>query len=102
MAEIIIDSSKPLGLNWTAKGKDRVIQNIQNIINTYKSEVAYNRDFGISPDVLDTDMESVKIFLTEDLEDQISKYEPRAKLKSIDIQGITDEGGITVVAVIEV
>ena len=102
MADIIIDSSKSLELNWTAKGNDRVIQNVYNILNTRKSDVAYNREFGISPDVFDNDVETSKILLMEDLEEQIRINEPRAKLKSIDIQGVTAEGEIAVVVKIEV
>lgn len=102
MAEVIIDSSKPLELNWTAKGNDRIIQNIHNIINTYKSEVAYNREFGITPDVFDTDIGTARILLIEDLEEQISKYEPRAKLQSIDVQGVTEDGAFVVAVKIDI
>lgn len=100
MAEVIIDSSTPITLNWTAKGTERIVQNIFNILNTYKYEVAYNRDFGMSPEMIDADTETMKSIIMEDLFDNISKYEPRAILKSVDIQDITDDG--TVVAVIKI
>lgn len=99
---VTIDSSKGNVLDWTAKGKDRIIQNIFNILNTYKYEVAYNRDFGISADVLDKDIETMKSIITEDLFDNIKKYEPRATLKSVEIKEITSDGKITAVIKIEV
>lgn len=100
MAEITIDNTNPVVLDWTAKGKERIIQNIHNILNTYKYEVAYNRDFGISPDVIDTDIETMKGVIMDDLYENITKYEPRATLKSVDVQDVTVDG--TVVAVVKI
>lgn len=100
MAEITIDSTNPITLDWCAKGKERIIQNIHNILNTYKYEVAYNREFGISPDVIDTDIETMKGIIMDDLYENISKYEPRATLKSVDVQDVTSDG--TVVAVVKI
>lgn len=84
------------------KGKDRIIQNIQNILNTYKYEVAYNREFGISADVLDKDLETMKGIIIDDLYENISAYEPRAKLKSVDIKGIENDGTVIVAVQIEI
>lgn len=99
---LTIDNSNAKVLDWTAKGTDRIVQNILNILNTYKYEVAYNRDFGISPDILDKDVETMKSIITENLFDNIKKYEPRAILKSVDITEITSDGKITAVIKIEI
>ena len=102
MALVTIDSGKENVLNWAAKGQDRIIQNIYNILNTYKYEVAYNRNLGISPDVIDKDVETMKSIITEDLFDNIKRYEPRATLKSVEVKEISSDGKIVAVIKIEV
>lgn len=102
MGIVTIDSSKPLVLNWAAKSTERIIQNVYNIINTFKYEVAYNRDMGISPDFIDTDAETMKGIIMDSLYESISKYEPRATVKSVEVQGVTTEGEVSVVVEIEV
>lgn len=99
---LTIDNSKEHKLNWAAKGNDRIVQNIYNILNTYKYEVAYNRDFGINPDIFDRDIETMKSIIIENLFDNINKYEPRATLKSVNIKEITEHGDIIAEIKIEI
>ena len=90
-------------LSWgRTKGKDRIIQNVQNILNTYKYEVAYNRNLGISPDIIDKDVQTMKNIIMEDLFDNIKQYEPRAKLLSVNIDDISMDGHIKAVIKIEI
>lgn len=90
-------------LPWgKAKGKDRIVQNVKNILNTYKYEVAYNRNLGISPDIIDKDVETMKSIIMEDLFDNIKQYEPRAKLKAVEIKEITSDGAISAAITIEI
>ena len=95
---VTINSSSPVKLDWGAKGKERVIQNVQNILNTRKYEVAYNRDFGISPDIIDTDIYTMRSMIEEDLRKNIAQYEPRANLVSVDVQ-ITDGEAVVIVGI---
>lgn len=97
-----IDNSVSTGLNWCARGKERIVQNVVNILNTYKYEVAYMRGFGMSPDALDKDVETMKSIITEDLLDNIKEYEPRATLKSVNVKEITADGGVIAVVQIEI
>lgn len=99
--ELIIDNSN-VRLNWAAKGYDRIVQNILNILNTYKYEVAYERGLGISADILDKDAETVKSIIMENLFDDIKRYEPRATLKTVDVQSVGEDGHITAVITVEV
>ena len=90
-------------LPWfEAKGTDRIIQNIKNIVNTYKCEVAYMRGFGMSTEAIDKDVETMKSIITEDLLDNIKEYEPRATLKSVNVKEINADGGIIAVVQIEI
>lgn len=90
-------------LPWfEAKGTDRIIQNIKNIVNTYKYEVAYMRNFGMSPDAIDKDVETMKSIITEDLLDNIKEYEPRATLRAVTVKEISADGGVIAVVQIEI
>ena len=97
-----IDNSTSTELNWCAKGTERIVQNIVNILNTYKYEVAYKRNFSISPDIFDKDIETMKSILIEDLFDSIKENEPRATLKSVTIKGVSDDGGVIAAVEVEI
>ena len=99
---LTIDTSSAGGLDWTARGTDRIVQNIKNILSTFKYEVAYNRGLGISPDILDKDVETMKSIITTDLFDNIKKNEPRARLISVDVVDVSSDGHIEAVVKIEV
>ncbi len=88
-------------LPWfNAKGTDRIIQNVKNILNTYKYEVAYNRNLGMSPDIIDGDKDTIESLVINDLYDNIKRYEPRATLKAVSVKEITADG--RVIAEIEI
>lgn len=102
--KLTIDTSEhSTSLPWfEAKGADRIIQNIKNIVNTYKYEVAYMRDFGMSPDALDTDIETMRSIITENLLDNIKEYEPRATLIAVNVKEISADGSVVAVVQIEI
>ena len=83
MAVVTIDTNNAAALDWSAKGKDRIVQNVLNIMRTYKGEVAYNRAFGISPDVIDKPADEVQAIIADDLSARIAVDEPRAQLLSV-------------------
>ena len=102
--KLSIDTSeKSNALPWfEARGTDRIIQNIKNIVNTYKYEVAYMRDFGMSPEAIDTDIETMRSIITENLLDNIKEYEPRATLISVTVKEISADGSVVAVVQIEI
>lgn len=83
MAVVTLDTETAVALDWSAKGKDRIIQNVLNILRTYKGEVAYNRAFGISPDIIDKPADEVQAIIADDLSARIAQDEPRAQLLSV-------------------
>ena len=101
---LTIDTSEQSNaLPWfDAKGTDRIIQNIKNIVNTYKYEVAYLRGFGMSPDAIDKDVDTMRGVITEDVLDNIKAYEPRATLVSVTVKEISEDGGVIAVVQIEI
>lgn len=101
MAVVALDTETAVALDWSAKGKDRVIQNVLNILRTYKGEVAYNRAFGISPDIIDKPADEVQAIIADDLSARIAQDEPRAQLLSVTASH-SESGDIVISVRIEV
>lgn len=74
-------------IDWNAKGNKRILQNINNIINTVKNEVPYDRLRGRDPKNIDTTNKN-RNALIEETYDLIQTYEPRATVKSVEIEDI--------------
>lgn len=97
-----LDTSQPLKLNWSAKGVNRVVQNVWNLINTWQYEVAYNRTMGLEPGILDLPMDkSINKYISE-VYRVIADYEPRAQVKEVKFTGIDDEGNMQFKVVVEI
>lgn len=84
--EYIVKSNDTGLINWNAKGDERILQNINNILNTIKYEVPYDRLMGRSPENLDGVFEKNKAALIEETYDLINTYETRATIKSVVIE----------------
>lgn len=100
--EYVIDTFQPVNLNWSAKGNERIIQNVQNIISTFLYEVAYNRGMGINPQILDKPADVAVNEYVAELYRVVPDYEPRAEVKDVRISGIDDEGNIQFKVVINI
>ncbi len=73
-------------INWNAKGDERILQNVNNILNIVKYEVPYDRLMGRNPKNLDGVLEKNKAALIEETYDLINTYETRATVKNVEIQ----------------
>lgn len=74
---MIIRSDDP-SINWSAKGKERVIQNVHNLIRLWTGEVPYARDMGIDRNILHAPVNERISLLEDNVARLIAKYEPRA------------------------
>lgn len=74
-------------IDWNAKGNKRILQNVNNIINTVMDEVPYDRLRGRNPKNVDKTNKN-KNALIEETYDLIRTYEPRATVKSVEIEDI--------------
>lgn len=72
-------------INWNAKGKNRILQNVNNILNTIKYELPYDRLFGRDPENLDKPLNKSRNKIIEETYELIKTYEPRATVKSVDM-----------------
>lgn len=97
-----IDTSSPVSLNWAATGTERVIQNVTNLINTWKYEIAYNRTIGIDPGLMDKPSDEAAINYTSKVYELISNFEPRAEVQEVTNTGIDENGNMVFKVVISV
>lgn len=75
------------------KGNSNVMVCIGNILRTVRGEVPYERLMGINPYIIDMPSKYAAVDMTEDVEWLISTYEPRANLKSVELQSLVAQTG---------
>lgn len=90
--QYVIDTSKPININWGATGNERIVQNVLNIINTWKYEVAYNREMGIDSRLLDKPKDIAAAQYIAEVYRIVPIYEPRAEVKEVTFLQVDDEG----------
>lgn len=78
-------SGKSVYIDWNCKGTERILQNINNILNTIKFELPYDRLFGRDPKNIDKPLLKSRNAYIEETYDLINTYEPRASVESVDI-----------------
>ena len=100
MARYTINSCNN-NINWNAKGNERIIQNINNILNTIQYEVAYDRVFGRNPEFLDKNFNDIKGLLIAETFDLINEYEPRATILNVDCNQL-ESGEIEIKVVVDI
>ncbi|MFO7153931.1 MAG: hypothetical protein DIU64_003080 [Caldicoprobacter oshimai] len=97
-----IDTSKARPLNWGAKGVDRILQNILNLISTWRYEIAYNRTQGIDPSILDRPPQVAAALYIAEISRVISEYEPRAAVQEVNYLGTDENGHMQFKVVVEI
>lgn len=96
-----IDTSKQIQLNWKAKGNERILQNVINLISTWRYEVGYDRTKGLDPTILDKPMDEAIAMYTAEIYRLVETYEPYAKVISVTPTGIFN-GDIQFKVVVEI
>ena len=89
-------------IDWRVTGTDRILQNVLNIIRTKKYEVPFNRMFGINPDYIDNSIALHKAEIIGDVTQNISLYEPRANVVSVNVDSYDNDGNVLIVVEVEV
>ena len=95
-----IDSSNS-SINWNASGHESIIQNIINILNTVRYEVAYDRIMGRDSSNLDKNFNEIESLLIAETYDLIEEYEPRVKIENVYINQL-ETGEINIRVVVEI
>ena len=78
-----------------------IAQNVKTILTTVKGEVFLDRSFGISGEIIDKPVNSVRAKLTAEIADAVNKFEPRAKVTDCFYKA-DENGKVTVTARIKV
>lgn len=102
MAIVTIDTGTNTPLDWGARGTERKVQNVLNILRTYKGEVAYNRSLGISSEIIDKPIDEARAIMAEDLITNIEQNVSGVRLISLSVEEATETGDIEIKATIEV
>jgi phage baseplate assembly protein W len=87
-------------INWNAKGHERILQNVVNLLGTFRYEVAYDRTIGRDPALLDSSMDKMVPLLIAETYELIDEYEPRAEV--VDVEILDDEADPVVKVVVEI
>lgn len=97
-----IDTSTPRRMDWNSKGDKRVVQNVQNLLSTWRYEVAYDRTKGLHPAILDLPQNDAIALYTAEVYRLVETYEPRATVVSVNFVQVDPEGNIQLKVVIDV
>lgn len=100
--EYTIDTSQPVILNWNATKNERIVQNVFNIISTWKYEISYNRKIGIDSSLLDKPVEVSSSQYISEVYRVIQEFETRAIVKEVKLIGVDTEGNMQFRVVIEI
>ena len=82
--------------DWKARGRERILQNIQNLTALTRYEVAFHRTLGLSPDLIDLPFQELEARYAAELTELIGSNEPRAAVREISALTVSPEGKLTV------
>lgn len=85
-------------IDWEAKGTDRIIQNVRNIVRTRCFEVPFIPLMGINHEFIDSIPQKIKAEISAHVTEVITTYEPRVSVVDVRIESC-DENGDYVIAV---
>lgn len=95
--QYVIDTSNQI--DWSATGNDLKVQNVANVLRTFKYEVGYLRNLGLS--VLDLPVSKIKGKLTTEIIEQIKEYEPDATVINVDVLNVDESGNPQIKVAVE-
>lgn len=99
---MLINISEGIGINFSPSNeREEIIQNVRTIIATTKETIPIFREFGLSS-ILDQPINVARAKITAEVADAIKKYEPRAKLVSIDFEGNMMDGELNPIITIQI
>ena len=101
MMKYTIETLQGNALDWNAKGDKRILQNIRNLLTTWRYEVAYDRTKGLDPSILYLPKEDARALYTAEVYRLIETYQPDAEVVRVDFVKIDEEGNIDFRVVIE-
>lgn len=89
-------------IDWSAKGHERIVQNVCNLLSLYRYEVAYNRTLGMDPQLIDLPQSILSARYAAEVVRLIESGEPRAKVINVEMKGASADGLINYEVVIDI
>jgi hypothetical protein len=99
---MLIEINNDFNIDWTAKGINRIAQNVFNLLTTWKYEVAYDRTLGIDGTFRDKPFQEAISQATAQIYDIVAEREPRAIVKNVEYKSVDDAGNLEFRVVIDV
>ena len=80
------------GVNFApATELEEIAQNVRTILTTFKKTVPMDREFGISAETSDLPTAAAQATMTAEIVAAINRFEPRARVVSVDFEGVETE-----------
>lgn len=97
-----IETGEKAPINWGAKGVERVLQNVVNLVNTYTYEIAYARTVGVTREYIDRPSPQAVAIAANDIRELIALREPRARIEEVNYLGVTSTGNMRMQVVVDI
>jgi phage baseplate assembly protein W len=95
-------STEDKNIEWGLTGKDRIVQNVLNLLRTKKYEVPFMREIGIDTDNIDNASTYVCNNITNEILALVEKYEPSVTILNVIVNGQDDNGNLIIEVEMEV
>ena len=100
--EYVINTTETAPLDWNATGDARILQNVLNLLRTFRYSIGYDRTRGITPAVLDKPLNEAAMIYTTEIYRIVELYEPRANAKEARFTEVDQDGNMEFQVVIEI
>lgn len=97
----IISTQNKMKIEVGATGLKDILQCVYLLITTIKGTIAFDRNLGISPEIIDQPSNKLDR-LYEDIYFSLEEYEPRANLKSINTKVNDLTGEINIIVEVDI
>lgn len=87
-------------IDWSLRGTDRIAQNVQNLLNTYRYEIPFHRTMGLPGSLVDRPVNVQAAEARVEIAQMIATYEPRANVKDIRFS-VDGDGSVVTEVVLE-
>jgi len=95
-------STEDKNIEWGLTGKDRIVQNVLNLLRTKKYEVPFMREIGIDTDYIDNISTYVCNNIANDIIALVEEYEPSVTILNVNVKGQDDNGNLIIEVEMEV
>lgn len=70
-------------IDWRARGNNRVLQNIANLLRAWRGTIPFRWDLGLDPDIQHAAAGAADARITLEVDRNITRYAPDAQLVAI-------------------